>query len=63
VYLPELIRIRGQQLESTKPALAARDYREAIELARLKGAQSLERRAADSLAALEADSRHVAGEL
>lgn len=34
VYLPERLRIRGQQLESSDPALAACDYREAIELAR-----------------------------
>ena len=54
VYLPELLRIRGEQLERTDPAAAARDYREAIELARSTGARSLERRAAESLEALTA---------
>ncbi len=34
VYLPELPRVRGQQLESSDPALATCEYREAIELAR-----------------------------
>jgi DNA-binding winged helix-turn-helix (wHTH) protein len=54
VYLPELIRIRGEQAEGIDRAAAAQDYREAIELARSTGARSLERRAASSLAALEA---------
>jgi hypothetical protein len=57
VFLPELLRIRGEQLESTDPAAAARDYREACELARSMGARSLERRAADSLATLAAGMR------
>jgi DNA-binding winged helix-turn-helix (wHTH) protein len=54
VFLPELIRIRGEQLERIDSAAAAQDYREATELARATGAKSLERRAMDSLAALEA---------
>jgi hypothetical protein len=54
VYLPELIRIRGEQLEATDPAAAARDYRESIQWARASGALSLERRAVDRLATLEA---------
>lgn len=54
VYLPELLRIRGEQLEQTDPARATRDYREAMELARSTGARSLERRATDSLDALAA---------
>ncbi len=49
VYLPELLRLRGEQLETTKPAAAKRDYREAIALARSTGARSLEQRAAESL--------------
>jgi DNA-binding winged helix-turn-helix (wHTH) protein len=54
VFLPELLRIRGEQLEPTDPAAAERDYREAIELARATGAKSLERRAMVNLAALQA---------
>lgn len=54
VYLPELLRIRGEQIEGADPAAAERDYREAIELARTTGARSLEQRAAESLAALAA---------
>lgn len=57
VYLPELLRVRGEQLEAEDPAAAARDYREAIELARSTGARSLEQRASDSLAALAAKTR------
>lgn len=54
VYLPELIRARGEQREVSDPTAAARDYREAIEMARASGARSLEQRAAESLAALGA---------
>ncbi len=54
VYLPELLRMRGEQREGTDPAAASRDYGEAIELARSKGARSLEQRATVSLAALSA---------
>jgi hypothetical protein len=50
VYLPELIRMRGDLRERSDAR--AQDYREAIELARATGARSLEQRAADSLAAL-----------
>jgi hypothetical protein len=57
VFLPELLRIRGEQLERTDPAGAAQNYREAMELARATGAKSLERRAMDSLATLEATRR------
>ncbi len=56
VYLPELLRMRGEQRADTDPAAAARDYREAIELARSTGARSSEWRAQASLAALEAPS-------
>jgi hypothetical protein len=52
VYLPELLRMRGEQ--DTDPAAADRDYREAIELARSQGARSLEQRATGNLAALSA---------
>jgi tetratricopeptide (TPR) repeat protein len=51
VYLPELLRVRGEQRERADPEAAARDYREAIELARGIGARSFEARAAGSLAA------------
>jgi hypothetical protein len=51
VYLPELLRVRGEQLERSDPAQAARDYQEAVELARSIGARSLERRALDCLEA------------
>jgi DNA-binding winged helix-turn-helix (wHTH) protein/tetratricopeptide (TPR) repeat protein len=51
-YLPELLRTRGEQRQGTEPTAAARDYREAIELARSNGALSLEQRASESLAAL-----------
>ncbi|MGZ6142717.1 MAG: ATP-binding protein [Myxococcales bacterium] len=54
VYLPELLRMRGEQRQGTDPTAASRDYREAIELARSKGARSLEQRATASLAALSA---------
>jgi hypothetical protein len=50
VYLPELLRVRGEQRESADPEAAAHDYRQAIELARTMGARSLEARAAESLA-------------
>ncbi|HEX3598068.1 MAG TPA: AAA family ATPase [Polyangiaceae bacterium] len=52
VYLPELLRMRGELCEGTDPTAAGRDYREAIELARATGARSLEQRASDSLTAL-----------
>jgi DNA-binding winged helix-turn-helix (wHTH) protein/tetratricopeptide (TPR) repeat protein len=52
VYLPELLRLRGEQLEATDTAAALRDYHDAVELARRTGARSLEQRAADNLAAL-----------
>ncbi len=52
VYLPELLRMRGEQRERTEPEAAERDYREAIELAHATGARSLELRAADSLTKL-----------
>lgn len=52
VYLPELLRMRGEQRARAEPAAARRDYQEAVELARAMGAGSLERRAAASLAAL-----------
>jgi adenylate cyclase len=52
VYLPELLRLRGEQLESTDATAAARDYQEAIALARATGARSLEQRAGESLARL-----------
>jgi hypothetical protein len=54
VYLPELLRVRGEQREEADPAAADRYYREAIELARSKGALRLEQRATESLAALSA---------
>jgi hypothetical protein len=53
VYLPELLRIRGEQLEAADRAAAANDYRQAIELARALGARSLETRAVAALAALD----------
>ena len=53
VYLPELLRMRGEQREKAEPAAAKRDYREAIERARATGARSLEQRAQASLAKLE----------
>lgn len=56
VYLPELIRLRGEQAAATDAAKAARDYREAAELARSMGARSLQRRAEESLFALEAQA-------
>lgn len=57
VFLPELLRIRGEQVERTNPAAAAKDYLEALELARTTGAQSLERRAMENLSALQASAR------
>jgi tetratricopeptide (TPR) repeat protein len=52
IYLPELLRMRGEQLQELEPELAAQDYREAIELARSMGARSFELRARNCLAAL-----------
>lgn len=52
VYLPELLRLRGELCAALDSAAAERDYREAIELARSMGAGSLERRAQESLEAL-----------
>ncbi len=51
-YLPELIRVRGEQRQD--PDAAARDFREAIALAQSMGARSLEQRATASLAARRA---------
>jgi len=50
VYLPELLRVRGEQRD--EPESAAQDFREAQELARSTGAGSLEQRATESLAAI-----------
>ncbi|MET0592450.1 MAG: AAA family ATPase, partial [Polyangiaceae bacterium] len=44
VYLPELFRVRGEQREKGDPTTAAKDYREAMELARAMGAASFEAR-------------------
>jgi hypothetical protein len=52
VYLPELLRVRGEQRENADSAAAEHDYREAIDLARGMGAQSFEERAVASLAAV-----------
>ena len=54
VYLPELLRVRGEQRQRAEPVAAERDYREAVELAQRMGARSFELRAAESLAALPA---------
>jgi DNA-binding winged helix-turn-helix (wHTH) protein len=53
VYLPELLRLRGEQLETTDVDAAAQSYWDAIELSRASGARSLEQRARGSLTALE----------
>jgi hypothetical protein len=52
VYLPELLRMRGELLETTDSDAARRDYREAVELAASTGARALEQRASESLAGL-----------
>lgn len=57
VYLPELLRMRGEQLELTDPAAALRDYRDAIDRARSSGARSFEHRATESLTAFEGRKR------
>jgi hypothetical protein len=44
VYLPELLRMRGELRARTDAAAAARYYNEALELARSTGARSLEQR-------------------
>src|SRR3954464_5493798 len=59
VYLPELLRMRGEQRQGTDPSAASRDYREAIERARSAGARSLEQRAMASLAALTAPGKRA----
>jgi hypothetical protein len=50
VYLPELLRVRGEQRATIDEAL--RDHEEAVELARSTGALAFERRAEEGLAAL-----------
>ena len=60
VYVPELLRMRGEQRLGTDPAAASRDYREAIDRARSAGARSLEQRAMASLAALTASTKSTA---
>jgi DNA-binding winged helix-turn-helix (wHTH) protein/tetratricopeptide (TPR) repeat protein len=49
VYLPALLRIRGEQRENAEPEAAAQDYRRAIELAREMGARSFEEQFANPL--------------
>jgi DNA-binding winged helix-turn-helix (wHTH) protein/tetratricopeptide (TPR) repeat protein len=49
VYLPELLRMRGDLRASTAPTAATHDYTEALNLARTTGARTLEERAAASL--------------
>lgn len=44
VYLPELLRVRAEQIEQSDAAAARRDYQKARELARASGARSLEER-------------------
>jgi hypothetical protein len=57
VYLPELLRIRGEQRADSDPAAAMQEFRQASELARSTGARSLEQRALHNLAALHASSQ------
>lgn len=52
VYLPELLRMRGEQVQVSDRAAATRDYKEAIELACATGARGFEQRARERLAAL-----------
>lgn len=52
VYLPELLRVRGEQRSETDPLQAERDFEEAIRLAQNMGAQCLELRATGSLNSL-----------
>jgi len=54
VYMPELLRMRGEQRRGEDAAAASRDLREAIERARSAGARSFEQRALASLAAVTA---------
>ncbi|MCK6544349.1 AAA family ATPase [Myxococcota bacterium] len=54
VYLPALLCVRGAQREETEPEAARSDYVEARAHARAMGVKSLERRAEEHLAALEA---------
>jgi DNA-binding winged helix-turn-helix (wHTH) protein/tetratricopeptide (TPR) repeat protein len=58
VYLPELLRVRGEQRENADREAAALDYREAIELARAIGARSFETRATARLTAITKDTGH-----
>ena len=44
VYLPELLRLRGEQLEQSDAAAAAQAYRQALDLAQATGSRSFERR-------------------
>ena len=57
VYLPELLRMRGEQRQGADRAAANQDFREAIDRARAAGARSLEQRATASLAALAASGK------
>lgn len=52
-HLPELLRIRGEQRAKTDPDDAKQSYEQAIALARSSGARELEKRARESLGALE----------
>jgi hypothetical protein len=52
VYLPELLRVRGEQREAEDPAAAGGDYHEAIALARALGARSSELQVLAALADL-----------
>lgn len=56
VYLPELLRFRGEQREHADRDAAMKDYRDAVELSARMGARGLEARAAESLATLAARS-------
>jgi len=55
LFEPELVRVRGELVETLDPAAAAASYREAIALAQAAGAPALELRAALRLAGM-ADS-------
>ena len=57
VYLPELLRMRGEQRQGSDRTAASQDFREAIACAHSAGARSLEQRATASLAALTASGK------
>ncbi|MDR3509157.1 MAG: winged helix-turn-helix domain-containing protein [Caulobacteraceae bacterium] len=63
LYMPEMIRLRGEILKLSDPAAAARCFDEALALAEVQSALSWSLRAAMSQARLQADAGNLRGAL